>query len=202
MGLALAAVALSPLVVLREFSTYRILGTLSLEIVLGFSVVLRLRRRGWYWRDLTLPFAWHDLVRAAGVLVLGYLVYVAGYYLAWAIAPGVGDAAAAVRLTGRPAWPALLLLSAVNPFYEELLWLGFAVWGPARRRPWLALLWSVGPRTLVHAYQGPMALFSIAPLGLWYLRYYWRTGRLWPVILAHAALDLIGLASLALGKAG
>jgi membrane protease YdiL (CAAX protease family) len=141
-------------------------------------------------------------VRALGVFVFGYFTFLAGGYLAWAISPRMGSAYAGVQFSGAPAWPVILLVAVLNPIYEEALWLGYAVTGPGRRRIGPAILLSVGVRVVVHAYQGPAALFAIAPLGLWYFRYYWRTQRLWPIILAHGLQDLVSLAWLASHTAG
>ncbi|OQP81847.1 MULTISPECIES: CPBP family intramembrane glutamic endopeptidase [Xanthomonas] len=44
-----------------------------------------------------------------------------------------------------------------------------------------------------HLYQGPIGAISILMLGLilgWWMA---RRGRLWPAILAHGVLDLLGL---------
>lgn len=176
------------------FSTDRVINGIGFELVLGFSVITLLGRRGWRWGHLTRPFEPRDLLRALGVLLMGYLVFIAGGLLAWALDPVLGLAnSMEVKFRTTSPWELNLLLSTINPFYEELLWLGFAISGPASRRLGPALAWSVGCRTIVHFYQGPLAFFSIAPLGFWYFRYYWRTGRLWPVILAHGLLDLIAM---------
>ena len=44
-------------------------------------------------------------------------------------------------------------------------------------------------RLSYHVYQGPIILVSILPMGILFAWLYWRTKRLWPLILAHAVLD-------------
>jgi membrane protease YdiL (CAAX protease family) len=56
-----------------------------------------------------------------------------------------------------------------------------------------AILGSAGLRTLLHAYQGAMALVSILPLGLVFTIYYARSRRIWPVIVAHMLFDVVAL---------
>jgi membrane protease YdiL (CAAX protease family) len=46
---------------------------------------------------------------------------------------------------------------------------------------------------LCHLYQGPVGIVSIVPLGILYGYAYSRTRMLWPLILAHIVIDLIGL---------
>ena len=46
---------------------------------------------------------------------------------------------------------------------------------------------------LVHAYQGPMAVIGILPLGLVFTYYFARSRRLWPAVVAHMIFDTIGL---------
>jgi len=59
--------------------------------------------------------------------------------------------------------------------------------------PSVALWASVMLRVLVHAYQGPLAVVGILPLGLVFTCYFARSKRLWPVIVAHIIQDTIGL---------
>jgi membrane protease YdiL (CAAX protease family) len=185
---------------LLSFSTHRLLETIAFELVLGLLLLVGSRRRHWRLSHVTLPFQPKDLVRAFGVFVYGYLLYAAAWLLALLLAPGIADSVAAMKVTGGADATTVVAVSLINPVYEEFVWLAFAVNGPSRRRLVAALGWSLLPRLLVHLYQGPLALISILPLGAWYLWYYARTGRIWPIVLAHAAQDLIGL--LTIGGAG
>lgn len=184
------------------FSSTRLASLLGFEVLFLLITIPRLARRGWRFANMTRAFEPRDLLRGLGVWFLGYLIFVAGYYLAWAISPTLGTSIAQPRVGGHPTWAIILLASLFNPFFEEFVWLGYAVPGPARWQPMLAVLWSVVPRCLVHAYQGWPAILYIAPLGLWYLRYYYRTQRFWPVVIAHGLQDLLSLALLRVHGAG
>lgn len=51
-------------------------------------------------------------------------------------------------------------------------------------------------RVAIHAYQGQMALVGITPMAVVFTCYFARTGRLWPVVVAHAIGDAAGLGPL------
>ena len=53
---------------------------------------------------------------------------------------------------------------------------------------------STGLRVLYHLYQGPLGVLTIVPMGLMFGYIYVRTRKLWPVIVAHVLMDVIGLA--------
>jgi membrane protease YdiL (CAAX protease family) len=48
-------------------------------------------------------------------------------------------------------------------------------------------------RLLYHLYQGPIGILMAVPMGLLYGYVYSRTRQLWPLVVAHVLLDLIGL---------
>jgi len=82
----------------------------------------------------------------------------------------------------------------LNPIFEEFLWLGYAI--PtlsARTGLSRAVAISLALRLSVHAYQGVAAFVGILPVGVVFTWYFARTGRLWPVIVAHAVMDAVPL---------
>jgi len=52
---------------------------------------------------------------------------------------------------------------------------------------------SLAIRLTCHLYQGAAGVIGIVPLGFIFTYWYARTGRLWPVVLAHALFDVAGL---------
>ena len=83
--------------------------------------------------------------------------------------------------------------SLFNAIFEELLWLAIGM--AALRRLGLAAAGtiSVALRVLAHAYQGPLAVVTVVPIGILFTAYYLRTRRLWPVVVAHAFQDILAL---------
>jgi membrane protease YdiL (CAAX protease family) len=81
--------------------------------------------------------------------------------------------------------------------FEELLWLGLGLAAFRRLGIVPAAAVSVGLRLLAHAYQGPLALVTVLPIGVLFTAYYIRTRRLWPIVVAHAFQDTLALSLLA-----
>jgi membrane protease YdiL (CAAX protease family) len=137
-----------------------------------------------------------DIVRGVGV----WLVAIA-CYMASGLIFAVSDPAVAHVLASEDWFPgappsaaAVVLVSVVNPVFEEFLWLGYGV---TRLSPRIgvraASALSIGLRALVHLYQGPGVLVGVLPLSVGLTWYYVRTRRLWPVVVAHALFDASGL---------
>ena len=88
-----------------------------------------------------------------------------------------------------------VLVSVVNGIFEELFVTGYIITSlTARRGMWTAINVSVVVRLLYHLYQGPIGIMTVVPMGLLYGYVYSRTRQLWPLMVAHVILDVIGLA--------
>ncbi|RNE50009.1 CPBP family intramembrane glutamic endopeptidase [Corynebacterium alimapuense] len=89
--------------------------------------------------------------------------------------------------------PVLLVWSAANAFGEETVVVAYLLtrlkqlgWGlPA------ALAASSLLRGSYHLYQGISAGFGNIIMGVVYGWFYWKTGRLWPLVIAHFLIDAI-----------
>ena len=168
------------------FDERHLWGLLGYQLVIAPILLVVLRHGGWRWRDFHVNYS------NAGTLA------------------GVALAAVAIALTvgtqaifgGVPITPpsasllAVILVSLVNPWYEELIVCAFVI-ESLRGRFGLAtaINVSVALRVSYHLYQGPPAFVTFAVFGLLMTFFYVRTGRLWPVIFAHALLDFVALAS-------
>jgi membrane protease YdiL (CAAX protease family) len=138
-------------------------------------------------------------LRGLGLALVAWLAYLATWVATWAVTPAVIRAAvdAASGIGGRPAWWAVLLTSLANPVAEEFLYLAFIARVLELESAALALSASTIARVLAHTYQGPFALVSILPLGLIFGAYYLRSHRIWPIVAAHAGMDILALGRLA-----
>jgi membrane protease YdiL (CAAX protease family) len=114
-------------------------------------------------------------------------------------APRLAESAAAYLPAGTASWAAIIAVSVVNPVVEEFVYLGFLANVLRSHGTSVALSASVLARAVVHVYQGPMGALSQVPLGLVLGGFYLSDRRLWPVVIAHGVLDLIGLARYASG---
>jgi uncharacterized protein len=186
-------------------SSERFVGTLAIEIVLVATLGTWLWRQGWRpHRTATAPFALWDVLRGIGVWLAAYISYVAWALLWFFLTPETIAGAFAVEHVGQPALWIVFTVSALNAVFEEALWLGLGVAAlhAAGVRLRVAATISLTLRVLVHAYQGPLALVAILPLGAIFTTYYVRTRRLWPVVVAHAAQDLLALTLIILRASG
>jgi membrane protease YdiL (CAAX protease family) len=176
------------------FTDLRVGGTLFIEVVTAIALLPFLARRGSYPRMAAGAPEPRDVVRGVGV----WLGSVAAYYVTFAtvglLAPAFAESLRAPRFSGALSAPVMVAATVLNPIFEEFLWLGYAV--PAlssRVGRWAACGVSIALRVAVHAYQGPLALVAILPVALVLTGYFARTGRLWPVVVAHVIADAAGL---------
>ena len=166
------------------------------EVVLAVVLVPILRRRGWDPVAISGPPAPMDMLRGLGLLLGAY----ASYAFVWICFAELNPYTASVFAADRPftgaaaGLLAIVLLTLINPVFEELLWLGYFVQRLQPRIGWrAAALVSVALRFAVHTYQGSLAVLGILPIAVVFTWYYIRTRRLWPVVAAHACIDAIGL---------
>jgi uncharacterized protein len=102
--------------------------------------------------------------------------------------------------------PVLLLLAFGNGWAEEVIVVGFLLTRLRQLKinPWLALVISSLLRGAYHLYQGFGAGLGNVAMGLVFGYAWQRTGRLWPLIIAHALIDAVAFVgySLLAGRLG
>lgn len=161
-----------------------------------------LRRRGQRWRDLGLgPLRGQDVGRTLTALVLVFAASSLLSLLLSQLSPGLVEghqerlADLAGALTGGLSVLSVGGVMLFVGFYEEILARGFLL---SRASSLLGGTW---PPVLVssllfglgHAYQGWTGVVQTAVVGVVLARLALRWGTLWPLILAHAALNTISL---------
>ena len=89
--------------------------------------------------------------------------------------------------------PMLLLLSFGNGWAEEVVVVGFLLTRLRQLQvnPWVALALSSLLRGVYHLYQGFGAGLGNVAMGLVFGYAWQRTGRLWPLIVAHTLIDAV-----------
>ena len=154
-----------------------------------------LHRRGWNWARVGLAPSWRDTATSLLLMAIVYAAVVVVFYTVW----GLLGSTSQVSESPGPATPPIDLpivfaVSAMNGLFEELFLCGYLITVTKETRGfWPAVNASTGLRLLCHLYQGTYALISILPLGLIFGYWYAKTGRLWPLIVAHAMFDLLAL---------
>jgi CAAX protease family protein len=154
-----------------------------------------LRLRGWSFEKIGLRPTLGD----TGIGVLLLLASYAAWFAVWIATVFISRQTAMNILASRVFVQHLpvavsLAVGLVNPFFEEVFVCGYVMTALKRRdNPWRAINASVGIRVVYHLYQGARGVLSIMPLGLIFGFWYARTGRLWPLIVAHCITDLMAL---------
>lgn len=169
-------------------------------VLLGLQWLLWRRGEGWRSLGLGLP-ALRDLWR--GLLALA-LVFIANLVLSGLIlglAPEVLHAhqreltGVTTWLVGDMSWFGILAVTVVIGFYEEVLARGFLL---NRCRVLLSgvllpVLLSATLFGLGHLYQGWYGVLQTTLIGVVFASLMVRWGSLWPLILAHTALNFLSL---------
>lgn len=138
-----------------------------------------------------------DTLIGVGLAVGAYAAYVGLWMLFTAarLQPAYLNGARSL-VAGHFALPTVIAVSLVNPLFEELFVCGYLITA-AKESGHLrfGVNASVAIRLAYHLYQGGAGVVGIVPFGLIMALWYSRTGRLWPVLVAHALTDFVGLAA-------
>lgn len=181
------------------FNNSALLNILVFELIQSAFLVWFLRVRGWTLEKFGLTISWRGTGMGWLLLLGTYLLVVGAQLVAQSSLPAVMQAAASSYPTADPgvSMELVFLTSTVNGIFEELFVVGYIITAlSATRGVWTAINVSTVVRLLYHLYQGPIGIVTIVPMGLLYGYVYARTRQLWPLILAHVLLDIVGLSAL------
>jgi membrane protease YdiL (CAAX protease family) len=167
--------------------------TVLYELGVMLILIPFLRVRGWTRERLGIRPTTKDSLWGVGI-VLGYYLGVLVTILAnvW---PQAVLVASRTRLNRGPFdWPSITAVSLVNPVFEEVFVCGYVITALRERfGTTTAVNVSAGIRVFYHFYQGALGVLGIAPMALLFAYWFARTGRLWPLIVAHALQDFTAL---------
>jgi membrane protease YdiL (CAAX protease family) len=113
----------------------------------------------------------------------------------FAVASALGaSTVAGTRLRATVELTPAIAFVLVNPVFEEFFVAGFLIRTSTRRRgAAFAVFLSTLVRLSYHTYQGVPGILGNLCVGVLFAFVYLRWRQLWPLILAHMALDAIGL---------
>jgi membrane protease YdiL (CAAX protease family) len=173
------------------FDDHRALFIIGIEVVCGALAALILRARGWTFASLGLRITMLQTI-AGMLLLIGANVAIAGLYeLVQALSSG--DPGAATTLKAGVSWPILIVLTLINPLYDELFAVAYVVRATEGSGAAFAITVSAIIRFVCHLDQGPIAAIGILPLGIIFALVYWRWRLVWPLVVAHGVMDFLGL---------
>ena len=159
---------------------------------------LFLRTRGWTLERIGLRPNLRDSMIGLGLVAIIYLLNIGIWNFVEAFVPSLVEAAYESGVTGGELDTLMVLVaSAINGTFEEVFVCAYIITALKERRGLVtAVNVSAALRVTYHFYQGAYGVLTITPLALLFAYWYARTGRLWPLIVAHVVLDIIGLMSL------
>jgi membrane protease YdiL (CAAX protease family) len=170
--------------------------TVLYELGVMVFLIPFLRVRGWTRERLGIQPTVKDSLWGVGILLayyLGFVVLVNALATVW---PQAVLAASRIRLNGGAFdWPSITAVSLVNPVFEEVFVCGYVITALRERfGTTTAVNVSAAIRVFYHFYQGALGVLGTAPMALLFAYWFARTGRLWPLIVAHALQDFTALA--------
>ena len=169
--------------------------TIVYELVVMSLLIPFLVARGWTPARLGLRPTWRDSAWGLILLVAFYAIYFVVWLLLSYAWPQVVAGIAHTQLHAGPfEWSTMIAISIVNPMFEELFVCGYVITALKERLgTTTAVNVSAGIRVFYHFYQGALGVVGVTPAALLFGYWFARTGRLWPLIVAHAIQDFLGL---------
>jgi membrane protease YdiL (CAAX protease family) len=181
---------------LPTFTNQALTATIVIEILQFAFLAWFLKVRGWTLEKFGLAVTARGTLWGLGLLAGVWAITIVVQVIATTVfdfdmPAAMGRYPKAVGLS----MEVVFIASTVNGVFEELFVAGYviSVLKPVRGL-WAAVNVSTALRMLYHLYQGPLGLLTIVPMGLLLGHVYARTGQLWPLMVAHVLLDIVGLA--------
>jgi uncharacterized protein len=160
----------------------------KLFVLLWLSAFMK--ARGWTLERLGFSMSLRDTS-------IGLLLAIIVFCTSWLIEQTLGSAAPAIleaarrfdKLSGDLDVSAMLMASVVDSVFEELFVCAYVIAAlKEKRRAAFALNVSVALRVGCHIYQGVYGVLIGGAWGIVFGFWYLKSGRIWPVLVAHAAL--------------
>jgi membrane protease YdiL (CAAX protease family) len=148
--------------------------------------------RGWKLQYVGLMPSVIDTVIGIGLFFVSYIIFAVIWNVSSIFVPGLRQQASSL-VTQNLYLPLVLIISIINPIFEEVFVCGYVVTALKKTRSIsFAVNVSTGIRLAYHLYQGVIGVILIIPLGLIFGFWFGKTGRLWPIVIAHGILDFLG----------
>lgn len=155
-----------------------------------------LRVRGWTLQHIGLIPGWRDTAIGICMAALVHIVTIAVYYVYFvSTSPELREVLTIHWVYPVYTFSSAATLAVINAFYEEIFAAGYVITALKQRfHPAVAIGVSTALRILYHLYQGWGSVLHVVPLSLIFGYWYVRTNKLWPLVVAHFALDAYAVA--------
>ena len=175
---------------LPPFNNEILVSNLVYEVLVLAWLSAFLKLRGWTFERLGFAISLRDTA-------IGLLLAVIVYCAIWAIEQALGSAAPAMlesarrfdKVSGSLDLWAMIMAAVVDAVFEELFVCAYVISAlKEKRRPSFALNVSIALRVGCHIYQGVYGVLIGGAWGVLFGFWYLKSGRIWPLFVAHAAL--------------
>ena len=158
------------------------------------AVALFVLRANGHFSAYGLTPSWKGAAEGLALAIVAYAVWILTDLAVYPFFPAAFQSRGDEMVAPDLMFGLVIAISIVNPLFEEFFVSGYLIttlkhW----KDPWFAINVSVTVRLLYHLHQGPSGLVTIIPLGVVFAQWYVRTGRLWPLVIAHALFDFAAL---------
>jgi membrane protease YdiL (CAAX protease family) len=168
-----------------EFSNLGMIGLAIYQLLVFALVFLYIGRiRGWPFASFGFHISW----KLTG---LGVLLFVPAK-LIFVLRRMVVSPNTAGLLAGQIALPIDIISSIITGIFEELMEVGYIIKVTEKYGMWTAVFISALIRTVQHAYQGAAGMACVLVIGVTFGLVYWKLRQLWPLMVAHILIDIIG----------
>ena len=173
-----------------EFSNLGMMGLSLYELLVLALVFLYIGRiRGWSFASFGFQISW----KLTG---LGVLLFVPAK-LIFVLKNMVVSPNTASLLAGQIALPIDIISSIITGIFEELMEVGYIIKVTEKYGMWTAVFISALIRTVLHIYQGAAGMACVFVIGVTFGVVYWKLRQLWPLMVAHILIDIVGSLRLA-----
>ena len=163
------------------------------EPIVVFILWKFLSLRGWNLKQIGFSPDLYDSMVGVGLFVITYLVNFFVLIIFVPFSQGIYDQVTNM-VEPNLGLSTVLAVSVINPIFEEVFVCGYIVTALKKfRSVTFAINVSIAIRLAYHLYQGVIGVISIVPLGFLFTYWFARTGRIWPLIVAHGIFDYFGL---------
>jgi len=191
----------------RMMSDYHFIRDAFFESLFLSAFLFFLRWRKWQPFDFRMHLGWWTTLSGIGLFALTYVSAFLVIHYTFQLARALdGTVLSSFLLLFLPThygvpngsvelhWLTIFVFVFLNAFYEEIVYMGYAFNQWAQKfDAKSAFLVTMAFRMGVHIYQGSEHILQIAVLSIIFGLWYWRQGKLWPLILGHALIDLTSL---------
>jgi membrane protease YdiL (CAAX protease family) len=183
---------------LPAFSNEILVSNLVYELFVLLWLSAFMKARGWTLERLGFSISLRDTA-------VGLLLAVILFCAIWVIEQALGSAAPAMlesarrfdKVSGELDLWAVIAASVVDAVFEELFVCAYVISAlKEKKRAAFALNVSIALRVGCHMYQGVYGVLIGGAWGLVFGYWYLKSGRIWPLLVAHAALLLTELLTL------